>query len=897
MMQQGLITCIATFFSLIFLTDGHTYSFHETEKLDYSGARTFCSELTPPKHIIDIQDEVELQALKNYYGVNPNVTDSGVWVGAQRASPSGIWTWDSGYYDPSVLQNAGGNGNCALYDIMSILLTSASCTSSYGVICEDTCPDDDDKSSPGICGCGVPDDDDDDDGIYNCFENKYTFENTLFNYTEAADTCEGADAGLVRINSAVEEEQVYRFVTQTLSNLTLNHPPDHAVSLHIGLTDAVEEDSFLWSDGQPLSYQPYENWGSGQPDNQGDNGEDCGYIIYNKGFGSSVGDGSYWRDGECSFERISVCEDECPDSDKSAPGYCGCDTADIDENNNGVYDCNEAKWKIYSPRTFEDAVSICEDDDLAMIEIEDGAENAQIAAFVSSEGFSEFWIGLRASETPMLFEWVGTNYPVSFQSWAEGFPTTTTTDLTCVSPSANDGSWYDVECDLLLPIVCEDECPDNPDKGRPGICGCGTLDTDSDDDGTPDCNDNCPNSAFKTDPGICGCLVADVDSDGDGEVDDTDSDGTPDCNDGCPNDGLKTEPLVCGCGEPDTDTDDDGTPDCIDLCPDDPLKTEPMQCGCGIQGEGDEDEDGFLDCNDECPTNKDKIHPGICGCNQSDTDADEDGFPDCVDICDHDPKKQFPGTCGCGEEDRDRDHDGTPDCADQCPHDYSKTSVGQCGCGFDEVDTDGDGVMDCVDHCDLDEMKTSPGLCGCGVPDQDIDGDGFLDCDEQCPGDVSKTMEGECGCGIEETDSDHDGTKDCLDECPDDPDKSTPGICGCGKSDSDNNLDSIADCLECDPTSDVKYQCPRFHQCLCKRVIPTPAPTTSAPTMAPTMATSSYSSMAPTMVNRRLRASEPQHHGEHGRKLEMEAEPMMCMCTFVPEEVPYGLPVKDMYPN
>ena len=37
-----------------------------------------------------------------------------------------------------------------------------------------------------------------------------------------------------------------------------------------------------------------------------------------------------------------------------------------------------------------------------------------------------------------------------------------------------------------------DNCPDDPDKTEPGICGCGQPDTDGDSDGTPDCNDNCP---------------------------------------------------------------------------------------------------------------------------------------------------------------------------------------------------------------------------------------------------------------------------------------------------------------------------------------------------------------------------------------------------------------------
>ncbi len=34
--------------------------------------------------------------------------------------------------------------------------------------CEDGCPNDPDKTEPGICGCGVPDDDSDEDGVADC---------------------------------------------------------------------------------------------------------------------------------------------------------------------------------------------------------------------------------------------------------------------------------------------------------------------------------------------------------------------------------------------------------------------------------------------------------------------------------------------------------------------------------------------------------------------------------------------------------------------------------------------------------------------------------------------------------------------------------------------------------
>jgi hypothetical protein len=102
-----------------------------------------------------------------------------------------------------------------------------------------------------------------------------------------------------------------------------------------------------------------------------------------------------------------------------------------------------------------------------------------------------------------------------------------------------------------------DSCSTDANKTAPGVCGCGTPDTDSDGDGTADCVDGCPADSTKTAPGACGCGTPDTDSDGDG---------TPNCMDGCPNDMTKTTPGICGCGIPETDSDSDGRPNCIETC-------------------------------------------------------------------------------------------------------------------------------------------------------------------------------------------------------------------------------------------------------------------------------------------------------------------------------------------
>ncbi|MBN1581201.1 MAG: cadherin-like domain-containing protein [Anaerolineae bacterium] len=163
-----------------------------------------------------------------------------------------------------------------------------------------------------------------------------------------------------------------------------------------------------------------------------------------------------------------------------------------------------------------------------------------------------------------------------------------------------------VGTDDLGPLPDNDPGNDGPDDDGDGICNAGDL---------------CPLDPDKIEPGVCGCGTADTD---------TDLDGTPDCIDQCPLDPDKIEPGICGCGKPDTDTDGDGTPDCIDQCPLDPDKIEPGICGCGTP-DTDTDLDGTPDCIDQCPLDPDKIEPGICGCGMPDTDTDGDGTPDCID--------------------------------------------------------------------------------------------------------------------------------------------------------------------------------------------------------------------------------------------------------------------------
>jgi len=188
-----------------------------------------------------------------------------------------------------------------------------------------------------------------------------------------------------------------------------------------------------------------------------------------------------------------------------------------------------------------------------------------------------------------------------------------------------------------------DQCPDDPTKLFPGTCGCGTAETDTDHDGTPDCIDKCPNDGSKTEPGVCGCGTPDTDTDNDGHLL---------CNDNCPT-----------IANDQTDTDGDGIGNACDNCP-------------NISNNTQEDKDGDKvgDLCDNCPD--------ISNLNQADSDGDKLG-----DACDVDD-----------------DNDGVEDGADNCriisnPDQKDTDGDGVGDACNDADDSDGDEWANSIDNC------------------------------------------------------------------------------------------------------------------------------------------------------------------------------------------------------
>ena len=163
-------------------------------------------------------------------------------------------------------------------------------------------------------------------------------------------------------------------------------------------------------------------------------------------------------------------------------------------------------------------------------------------------------IGLLSSQRPL---YTGPELRTLLLSSADVVP--------ALLPYVNQGRFLNVAA-MSSSADPYDECPTDPAKMAPGVCGCGVNESvaDIDGDGTFDCHESCPSDGNKTEPGVCGCGISDADANGNGTADCLDPPAAPAPLDNCPSDTLKLEPGVCGCGVADDDLNSNGTIDCLD---------------------------------------------------------------------------------------------------------------------------------------------------------------------------------------------------------------------------------------------------------------------------------------------------------------------------------------------
>ena len=273
--------------------------------------------------------------------------------------------------------------------------------------CHDNCPNDPSKINPGICGCGVPDTDSDGDGTPNCNDGCPN---------DPAKTSPGqCGCGVPDTDSDGDGT----------ANCHDNCPNDPS-KINPGICGCGVPDTDSDGDGTPNCHDGCPNdpaktspgqCGCGVPDtdSDGDGTANCHDGCPNDPAKTSPGQcGCGVPDTDSDGDGTANCHDGCPnDPAKTDPGQCGCGVPDTDSDGDGTPNC------------------------------QDGCPNdpAKTVAGICGCGVPE-----------------------------------TDTD--------GDGS-----------PDCVDGCPNDPNKQAAGVCGCGVPDVDTDGDGFLDCVDNCPSIA------------------------------------------------------------------------------------------------------------------------------------------------------------------------------------------------------------------------------------------------------------------------------------------------------------------------------------------------------------------------------------------------------------------
>ena len=463
--------------------------------------------------------------------------------------------------------------------------------------CNDGCPQDPLKTAPGDCGCGVPDTDSDGDGVADC------------NDQEENSPCPG-DVDEYGVSFDSDADGVADCLDQEINSPCPEYVDEYGVSFDTD-SDGIAD----CNDGCP-------------DDSDKVAPGDCGCGV---------------AETDTDNDGLADCIDGCPeDPNKTETGDCGCGVADTDSDNDGISDCIDpciAQTTSFINNSLSHTGTGSNSTTLFF------PDNSQDVSFTISN------INEKTRPTSKNFdEWITVDYNNGFGNNLLGtyfgvssvfieIPGT----VVSVSVSLTDGGDGDSGSSTMsVSFSTVDFCIANvepcDDDDKDGICNefdqCEGFDDnlDEDSDGIPD-----------------GCDL---------------------CND-----------LI--------DSDEDGVSDCVDV-------EIPSPCPDNVDENGvslDNDGDGICDDIDKCPGFDDNI------------DTDGDGVPDGCDIC-----KDFDDTV-------DTDGDGIPDGCDDCPNDPDNDADGDGVCGdidncpntanADQLDSNGDGIGDACeasDYCIPEEM-------------------------------------------------------------------------------------------------------------------------------------------------------------------------------------------------
>ncbi len=262
-----------------------------------------------------------------------------------------------------------------IWTTLSILAVVSACNSDR--IETDYCPDDPNKTAPGICGCGVSDFDDAGKLNYSCIESAYSpIDLCPDDPSKTAPGICGCGKPDTDENGIVIAECLEQYGHLDLCPLDPNKTEPGKCGCGVADNDTDTDGTVDCLDGCPEDSAKTEGGkcgcGESDADTDADGVEDCLDECPEDAAKTEPGKcGCGVADFDADGNEVEYCTDGCPDDpDKSAPGVCGCGIPDADSDNDGVLDCND-KCSL-DPNKSEAGICGCgtPDDDANMADLD-----------------------------------------------------------------------------------------------------------------------------------------------------------------------------------------------------------------------------------------------------------------------------------------------------------------------------------------------------------------------------------------------------------------------------------------------------------------------------------------------------------------------------------------------
>jgi len=201
--------------------------------------------------------------------------------------------------------------------------------------CNDGCPNDPNKTAPGICGCGVSDADSDGDGTADCNDGCPNDPNKT---APGICGCGVADADSDGDGTADCNDGCPSDPSKTAPGIC-----------GCGVSDADSDGDGTADCNDGCPNDPNKTapgicgCGVSDADSDGDGAADCNDGCPSDPSKTAPGIcGCGVSDADSDGDGTADCNDGCPgDPNKTAPGQCGCGIADTDTDNDGTADCND----------------------------------------------------------------------------------------------------------------------------------------------------------------------------------------------------------------------------------------------------------------------------------------------------------------------------------------------------------------------------------------------------------------------------------------------------------------------------------------------------------------------------------------------------------------------------